>query len=74
VKQAELRFRKAHANINGERKHPGQYYRPPERPKGIHRSTYDRLCDDLEAAYRDWNETSNAELVAHAQRMRAVID
>jgi hypothetical protein len=74
MKQAELRFRKAHANINGERKHPGQYYGPPDRPKGMHGSTYDRLCEDLEAAYRDWEEASHAKLVAHAERLRAVID
>ena len=74
MKQAELRFRNAHAKINGERKHPGQYYRSPDRPTGMHRSTYDRLCEDLKAAYREWDEASHAELLAHAQRMRAVID
>lgn len=74
MKQAELRFRNAHAKIDGERTHPGQYYRPPERPTGMHRSTYERLCEDLEATYREWNEASHTKLVAHAQRLRAVID
>lgn len=74
MKQAELRFRKAHANINGERKHPGQYYRPPDRPTGMHRTTYEQLCEDLEVAHRDWEEASDAKLLAHAQRLRAVID
>lgn len=74
MKQAELRFRKAHAKIDGERKHPGQYYRPPDRPKGMHRSTYDRLCEDLETAYREWDEASHAKLLALKQRMSAVSD
>lgn len=74
MKQAELRFRKAHAKINGERKHPGQYLMPPERPKGMHRSTYEQLCDDLETAYREWEAASHTKLVAHAQRLRETVN
>lgn len=72
MKQAELRFRKAHAKINGERKHPGQYYGPPDRPTGMHQSTYDRLCKDLEAANREWKTATNARFRALKQRLRAV--
>lgn len=74
MKQAELRFRKAHAKIDDERKHPGQYLGPPERPKGMHHSTYEQLCDDLETAYRDWEEASHAKLVAHTNRLRETVN
>jgi hypothetical protein len=74
MKQAELRFRKAHANIDGERKHPGQYFAPPDRPKGMHQSTYEQLCEDLTAAYRDWEEATHAKLVAHTNRLRETVD
>lgn len=40
----------------------------------MHWSTYEQLCDDLEAAYREWDEASHAELLALKQRMSAVSD
>lgn len=69
MKQAELRFRKAHAKINGERKHPGQYFLPPKRPKGMHWSTYGDLCEELRDAYREWEEANHAELQVLTQRL-----
>lgn len=74
MKQAELRFRKAHANINGERTHPGEYLTPPDRPTGMHRSTYEQLCEDLKTAYRDWNEAMDARFCALKQHLRTVTE
>jgi hypothetical protein len=73
LKRAERRFRKAHANIDGKRTHPGQYLAPPDRPKGMHHSTYESLVEDLNTAYRDWEAASHAKLVAHTDRLRETV-
>jgi len=53
--RARLRFEKLHARINGRRKHPCDYLVPPDKPDGMHQSTYESLCDDLQQAFDEWN-------------------
>lgn len=64
--QAELRYRRAYAKIDeqGRRPHPNSWDRPfiPDRPKGMHRETYDELVDDLRRVYREWDEAGLEQL------------
>jgi hypothetical protein len=74
MKQAELRFRRAHAKIDGRRPHPSEYLAPPDRPNGMHRMTYEELVADLEDAYRDWDEASTAKLRELAGQYRDILE
>ena len=60
LKQAELRYRRAFAKADAEnrRPHPNSFEPPyfPERPKGMHWGTFDRLLEDVREAREEWTE------------------
>lgn len=77
MKQAELRYRRAYAKIDpgGRRPHPNDYGPiPPEKPKGMHTSTYADLASDLEDAFREWDRAYREKLQAFAGRLDSVPD
>jgi hypothetical protein len=74
MKQAELRFRRVHEQIDGQRPHPSEYLVPPDRPTGMHRSTYEELVTDIEDAYRDWDEASSAKLRELASHYKDILE
>ncbi len=56
LKQAELRYRRAFAKADkdGRRPHPNNEPWFPEPSTGMHYNTFEELCDNLEAARREW--------------------
>lgn len=67
MKQALRRFQRAQRKLGVSPTHPesGSYdslY--PERPKGMHRSTYEERIAELDAAREEWHETFFVELTA----------
>lgn len=76
MKQAELRFRRSHEQIDGRRPHPSEYVAldPPDRPMGMHRSTYEEFVADLEDAYLDWDEASTAKLRELAGQYKDILE
>ena len=57
LKAHELRYRRAFAKAdrNNRRPHPGGVTRPPEKPKGMHESTFEELRADVWAAHCRWS-------------------
>ncbi len=55
ITRAQLRFQKIHERIDGRRLHPSEYLVPPDKPDGMHQSTYESLIDDLEEAFDEWD-------------------
>ena len=57
MKQAELRYKRAFAKAdkNNGRPHPGGVTRPPEKPKGMHESTFEELRADVIEAQCRWD-------------------
>lgn len=58
LKQAELRYRRAFAKADAEnrRPHPNGTPHLPERAKGTHRDTFDRLLAEVDKAGEEWYE------------------
>jgi hypothetical protein len=58
IKQAELRYKRAFqkADKDNRRPHPNNSPFVPERPKGMHHSTFDELMMDVQAARDEWNK------------------
>ena len=78
MERAEQRYRKAYAKLDEQRRrpHPNDWEVPhvPDRPKGMHRTTYERLVEDLETARRDWDGAFHATLGGFKQRLGEAID
>ena len=57
-KQAELRYRRAFAKADAKNRRPHPYGEPyaPERPKGMHQETFDRLKWQVTLAELEWTE------------------
>lgn len=74
-KQAELRYRRAFAKADAEnrRPHPNGTDAPwyPERPKGMHRDTYEELLEDVRAARREYEEAWMSKLRKMAGHLEA---
>lgn len=74
--QAELRYRRAFARADAEdrRPPPESIESPiiPERPKGIHHSTFEAHLEDVRAARKDWEEAYMAELRAMTDYLKDV--
>lgn len=64
MRRAEQRYRKAFAKADAENRapHPNNAPYLPERPKGMHHDTFEDLCDDVEAARREWDNTMRTRL------------
>ena len=58
IKQAELRYKRAFqkADKDNRRPHPNNLPHLPERPKGMHHDTFERLVSDVRAARDEWHE------------------
>ncbi len=58
VKQAELRYRRAFAKADkhDRRPHPNGSPHLPERPKGMHRDTFERLVEDVHTASEEFHD------------------
>jgi len=58
LERAEQRYRKAFARADAEnrRPHPNGTPHLPERAKGTHRDTYDRLLADVREAREEWHD------------------
>jgi hypothetical protein len=69
VTQARLRFQRIHEKIDGTRPHPSNYLTPPDRPKGMHESTYTALTDDLRAAFEAWDDAFLGRLESLSDRL-----
>jgi hypothetical protein len=69
VKQAELRYRRAFAKADAEdrRPHPNGTPYLPEKPKGMHRDTFDDLLADVRAAGDEWDRQLT-------ERMRELVE
>ncbi|MFP8955066.1 hypothetical protein ACLI4Z_19245 (plasmid) [Natrialbaceae archaeon A-arb3/5] len=64
IKQAELRYRRAFAKADAKDRRPHPNGEPwyPERPKGMHRETFDALLADLEQARDKWDQAFHSRL------------
>lgn len=63
IKTARLRYERVYEKLAGERKHPNALdARTPEKPTGMHYSTYFDLLDDLEDARREWDAAMSTRL------------
>jgi hypothetical protein len=60
IKQAELRYKRAFekADKDSRRPHPNNPPFEPEKAKGTHHSTFDRLVSDVREAREEWHEAS----------------
>jgi len=58
LKQAELRYRRAFAKADryDRRPHPNNAPMLPEKPKGMHYDTFDRLMQDVRDARESWDD------------------
>lgn len=64
LKQAELRYRRAFAKADAEdrRPHPNGHPPLPDKPKGMHRETFDDLLDDLRDARDEWHQQMDEKM------------
>ncbi|WP_156224505.1 hypothetical protein [Haloferax gibbonsii] len=69
-REAELRYRRAFAKADakGRRPHPNQQPYRPERPKGMHHETFERLVDDVDAAAEEYSRRVQIGLREYAQK------
>ena len=69
LKEAELRYRRAFAKADKDNRRPHPNGEPyfPERPKGMHRDTFEELLDDVTEAHREWDDRSY-------ERLREIVD
>jgi len=69
IKEAELRYRRAFAKADKDNRRPHPNGEPyfPERPKGMHRDTFEELLDDVTEARREWDDRSY-------ERLREIVD
>ena len=69
LERAEQRYRKAFAKADAEnrRPHPNNLPYTPDRPKGMHRDTFDELLADVRKARQEWDDRMNG-------RMRELLD
>jgi hypothetical protein len=58
IKQAELRYKRAFqkADKDARRPHPNNLPHLPDRPKGMHHDTFERLVSDVRAARDEWDK------------------
>jgi hypothetical protein len=69
IREAELRYKRAYEKFNGRRPSPDELAPlPPERPDGMHQSTYDDLVDELKAARRAWVRARDQRLFEVAKQ------
>lgn len=75
VARAEQRYRDAYAKVDPKdrRPHPNDWDVPhiPDRPKGMHRDTYEELVDELEAARQEWDDAFMKELLSLRDGLKA---
>jgi hypothetical protein len=64
IKQAELRYKRAFekADKDSRRPHPNNMPYSPERPKGMHHDTFERLTEDVREAYDAWDRAFSRRL------------
>jgi hypothetical protein len=69
MERAEQRYRKAFAKADAENRRPHPNNAPyfPDRPKGMHRDTFDDLVEDVQAARDEWDDKMN-------EHMRELLD
>jgi hypothetical protein len=75
LKQAELRYRRAFAKADakGRRPHPNGEPWFPERPKGMHTETFDRLLADVRNARQEWDGAIHARMRTMVERHRGLL-
>jgi len=75
LKQAELRYRRAFAKADAKdrRPHPNTSPYLPERPKGMHQETFERLEWDVRLASLEWHEKMRERTVQLLDRLDADI-
>lgn len=64
LKQAELRYRRAFAKADaeGRRPHPNNAPFTPDRPKGMHRDTFDDLLADVREAEQEYTDRADEQM------------
>ena len=66
-----MRYNRARKKLGGESAHPEADFVPtPDRPKGMHENTYEKLADEMREARDDWYEEAfYAPLRRYADRV-----